>query len=187
MTILGEAVKALQGALMLAARRDDAFERFNLTSDGFWRSFAAVLVIAPLYLYADRVDALYPAQGGEPLAYTPALSLITLAIEWIAWPIAVALVTFRTRLSGFFARYIIVYNWSSIPVFVVMVMPLVGLDAGFIGLDQAAVAGAVLLIVALWYRWLVARLTLEAPGLVALGLVGGDVVLGLAIHRLISG
>jgi hypothetical protein len=187
MTILSEAANALQGSLMLLARRSDAFARFNLTSDGFWRSFAAILVIAPLYLYAARVDALYPAQGGEPLAYTPVVSLITLAIEWVAWPVAVALVTFRTRYSGFFARYVIVYNWSSIAVVVVMVMPLVGLDAGFIGVDQATMAAAVLLIVALWYRWLVARLALEAPGLVALGLVGGDVVLSLAIHRLISG
>ena len=48
-------------------------------------------------------------------------------------------------------------------------------------------AGVMLLMAALWYRWQIARLALEAPALVALGLVGGDVVLSLAISRLING
>ena len=80
MTWLIEAVAALTGAIALAMGRDDAFEHFDLTAEGFWRSFAAVIVIAPLYVYADRVDALYPAQG-EPAAFSPTLSLLTLAVS----------------------------------------------------------------------------------------------------------
>jgi len=186
MTWLIEAVAALSGAYALALGRDDGFEHFNLTAEGFWRSFAAIIVIAPLYVYTDRVDALYPAQGA-PADFSPALSLLTLALEWIAWPIAVALLTFRTRFSALYARYITVYNWTSIPVFVVMVIPLVALDLGLISVKTAVSAGVVLLMVALWYRWQIARLALEAPALVAVGLVGGDVVLSLAIGRLLNG
>ena len=183
---LVDAVAALSGAFAVAMGRDSAFEHFDLTAEGFWRSFAAVIVVAPLYVYADRVDALYPPQG-EPVAFSFSLSLLTLAVEWIAWPVAVALLTFRTRFSALFARYITVYNWTSIPVFVVMVIPLVALDLGLIGLKAAVSAGVMLLMAALWYRWQVARLALEAPALVALGLVGGDIVLSLAISRLING
>ena len=187
MIFLTEAVSALNGSFLLAMRRADGFERFNLTAEGFWRSFAAVIVIAPLYLYADRVNTLYPDPGAAPADFNPALSLITLAVEWIAWPVAVALLTYKTRFSGHFVRYITVYNWSSIPVFVVMMVPVVALDMGLIDTAQAAAAGAVLLIVALWYRWQVARMALEVPGLVAVGLVAGDVGLSLLISRLISG
>lgn len=186
MTWLIEAVATLSGAYSLALGRDEGFEHFNLTAEGFWRSFAAVIVIAPLYGYADRVNALYPLHG-EPAAFSPALSLLTLALEWIAWPIAVALLTFRTRFSALYARYITVYNWTSIPVFVVMVIPLVSLDLGLIGLKTAVMAGVLLLTAALWYRWQIARLALEAPALVAVGLVAGDVVLSLAIGRLLNG
>jgi len=189
MTWLSEAVAALTGAFVLALGREDGFEHFNLSADGFWRSFAAVIVVAPLYLYADRVQAVTVSQlqGLEPAPFSPALSLLTLVVEWIAWPVAVALLTFRTRFSALFARFITVYNWTSIPVLVVMVIPLFALDAGLIGLKAAASAGFVLLCAALWYRWQIARLALEATPLVAAGLVAGDVVLGLAIRRLISG
>ncbi len=189
MIFLTEAVSALNGSLLLAMRRGDGFTRFNLTIDGFWRSFAAVIVIAPLYVYADRVDALYPGPGpgAAPADFSSAFSLITLVAEWIAWPITVALLTYRTRFSRYFVRYITVYNWSSILVFVVMMVPVVALDLGLIDSAQAAAAGAVLLIAALWYRWQVACMALEVPGLVALALVAGDVGLSLLISRLISG
>lgn len=186
MTWLIEAVTALSGAWALALGRDDGFDHFDLTAEGFWRSFAAAIVVAPLYVYADRVDALYPAQGA-PTSFSPALSLLTLAVEWIAWPVAVALLTLRTRFSALYARYITVYNWTSIPVFVVMVIPLVALDLGLVAEKTAVSAGMVLLAGALWYRWQIARLALEAPALVAVGLVAGDVVLSLAIGRLLNG
>ncbi len=187
MMFVTEAVNALSGSCLLALRRADGFERFNLTAEGFWRSFAAVIIIAPLYLYADRVDALYPGPGVAPADFSPVLSLITLALEWIAWPVVVALLTYRTRFSGHFVRYITVYNWSSILVFVVMLVPVVALDLGLIDTALSAAAGAVLLIAALWYRWLVARMALDVSSLVALVLVVGDVTLSLVISRLISG
>ena len=189
MTWLIDAVAALTGAFALAMGRDDAFEHFDLTAEGFWRSFAAVVVIAPLNVYADRVQAVTVCllQGLDPAPFSPALSVLTLLVGWIAWPVVVALLTFRTRFSPVFARYITVYNWTSLPVFVVMVIPLVALDLGLIGLQVATVTEALLFTAALWYRWQVARLALGAPALVALGLVGGDVVLSLAITRLITG
>ena len=186
MNLIAEAVAALQGSLMLAARRPDALSRFDLTVGGFWRSFLAVLVIAPLYLYADAVDTRHPMPGMETGAAAPAASLATLVLEWAAWPLFVALLTRGTRLGPNFARYVTVYNWSSNLVVALMVVPLVALDAGLIGVETAAATSAVLLFAALWYRWLIAVLALEATMLVAVALVLADVVVSLALHRLIA-
>jgi len=183
---LAEAIAALSGAYALALERQEAFEHFNLTAEGFWRSFAALIIVAPLYVYSNRIDATYAAHSA-PTSFSPALSFLVIVVDWIAWPVAVALLTFRTRYSALFARYITVYNWTSIPVFVVMVVPLVALDLGLIGLKTAVAAGVVLLLAQLWFRWQVARLALEAPVLVAAGLVGGDVALGLLLSRLVGG
>ncbi len=184
MTWLIEAVAALTGAFALAMGRDDAFEHFDLTAEGFWRSFAAVVVIAPLYVYADRVQAVtvYLLQGSDPAPFSPALSRHSLflsdgspgrsSLAFSPSGPASALSLPATSPSTTGPRY---------PVFVVMVIPLVALDLGLIGLQVGYRDGALLLTAALWYRWQIARLALEAPALVALGLVGGDVVLSLAI------
>jgi hypothetical protein len=186
MNVLVEALSALQGSLMLALRRPDSFLHFNATVGGFWRSFLAVLAIAPLYLYADAVDARHPLPGTEAVPPAPVASLVMLLLQWAAWPLFVALLTRGTRLAPHFARYVTVYNWSSLLVFAVMLVPLVMLDLGLIGVNAAAGASAVLLIVALWYRWLVAVMALEATAWVAVALVVADVAVSLALHRLIG-
>ena len=87
-----EIVRSLTGAWRLFLDRPDAMRFFDVSVDGFWRSFAAVVLILPayaLFALAERIEILDepvvdPAFGdGSFLAN----KLLTLALDWITLPI----------------------------------------------------------------------------------------------------
>jgi hypothetical protein len=64
--------------------------------------------------------------------------------------------------------------------------PLVMLDIGLVGPVFALMLSFALMLVSLYYRWYVALTALETTWLVAMALVLADVVLSLAVNRLVS-
>lgn len=183
MTWLDEARSALYGSWLLLVREPAAFGHFNNTEAGFWRSFSAIVLIAPLYLYAASVEVELPeaqSQGSASLIG----ATIGLILQWITWPLAMAVIARFAGLTHTYARYIIVYNWSSVLVILALLPPLILLDLGILGQSPALFLSFVALMLSLYYRWFVAVAALETTGLVASALVLADVALSIGISRL---
>jgi hypothetical protein len=180
-----EATRSLYGSWLLLIRDTEGYRHFSQTEAGFWRSFSAILIIAPLYLYAGTVQIQLP---DEPALEAPSLAaaMVGLVLQWIGWPLAMVPIARWLGLARAYARYIIAYNWSSVLVVAVMVPPLMLLDIGLIGPGFAALLAFVLTIAALYYRWYVALTAFETTGIVAASLVVGDVVLSLLINSLLG-
>lgn len=175
-----EILRSLFGAYRLARLDPEGMGWFELTVDGFWRSFFAAVLVAPGYALIVFIGL-----GGEP---TPAPWLAILLVQslayvigWLVFPLA-ALVA--TRVLGLGARYvplIIAANWAAV---IQMVLFLAALLVQAILPDPlgGAVVGAITLAI-LFYQWFVIRTALDTTGGIALALL----LLDLLLNALVSG
>lgn len=193
MPSLAEISSALTGSLLIARRDPSALGYFNMTVDGFWRSFAAILLVAPIYL---AISGLNPgAIEGEPIREEDGISavtrLIVLGVEWVAYPIAMVLVARLLGLQQHYAGYIIVYNWSSVPAMAVLLPPFLLFNFGFIGAKSLFSLFIALSLAVAYYRWLIARMALQVTPAIAVGIVIFDfavsMLAGTIMQRLLAG
>ncbi len=193
MTSWDEIADGVTGAWLLANRDVSGYGCFNVTADGFWRSFIAIPLVAPLYLYAVGAEAGIAADGGEggPGSDGSALGFylanaIALVVEWAIYPIALALVAKTLGIARRYAVYVIAYNWSSVLIVAAFLPPVLLYDAGLVGVGGALLLNFVVMLAALYYRWFIARTALETTGALAAGLVASDLVLSVSVNRLIT-
>lgn len=115
MTIVEEAARSLRGALRLALFDPGGFDDLNVTIDGFWHSFLAIVGVAPLYLYATKYRALMPDSDSDAgRGYHPIPALLLLVVGWIVWALLAAVLSKGLGLSRSYARYMIADNWASV-------------------------------------------------------------------------
>jgi hypothetical protein len=185
-TLVAEARHSLAAAWLLARGDRNAYGLMNLSEDGFWRSFAAILPVLPLYLYTTDFGARFePAgSGGEPPSTL--LAVLSLLIQWVTWPILIAAIGKPLGWGANFVRYMVAFNWSSVYVIGVMLPPLMLFDAGVIGRDTMGLLGLVSMAAALWIRWIVAVTGLQVSGFVAAALVLGELLLSLGTDAVIG-
>jgi hypothetical protein len=180
-----EARQSLFGSWLLLIRDTAGYRHFSHSEGGFWRSFSAIVIIAPLYLYAAMVQIELPNDPAPAAVPSLTAAMAGLVLQWVGWPLAMMLIARVAGLAHAYARYIIAYNWSSVLVVVVLMPPLILLDLGLVGPGFAVMLSFAVVLVSLYYRWYVALTAFETTGLVATALVLADVVLSLTINRLV--
>lgn len=186
---LAEIIGSLNGAFLLAKRDLSGYQLFNLTIEGFWRSFAAILLIAPVYfLFAGlELDAQTPSSAAPETApdnsgyyFTKAVAL---GLDWIAYPIIMVLVSRGLGFSHRYVPYIIAFNWSSVIAVMVMTVPPAAYYLGAINAGTVGGLNLLLLLPVLYYRWFIARTALETSGPIAAGLVLLELTVSVAIAK----
>jgi hypothetical protein len=166
---------------------------FDQSFDGFFRSFFGILLCAPFYVlivFTDRrIAASAPAEmPGVSIPPLPPANLTFAALEsvnylvnWIAFPLAMI---FITRILGAGPRYvpfIVAYNWTSCVIFALTVIPPVFYLSGVLPIAAASFLSIPVIVLAIAYRFIVAREALDIPGLTAAGIVLFDLLLSLFI------
>lgn len=186
-----EITSSLRGAWLLLWREPGAYQHFTQTVGGFWRSFLAIIAIFPMYLLTltvapeiRQVDIPGSEVGDTAFFIRNGLALL---VEWGAYP---ALMVFVARLidrTGRYALYIIAYNWSAILVMAAFALPVILFQFGLASTSLVVLLSFAATVIALYYRWYVARTALEVTGIIALAIVAGDLALGLLINMLFVG
>ena len=175
----GEVISSLYGACRLALMDRSGLAHFNLTFEGFWRSFFAAVLGAPGFalLVVQKLAA-----RPEPLdpGWAMLVQLLAYGLSWAAFPLAAVLLTRLLGLSQNYVALIVALNWWR------------GGAAGGLPRRAAARPGAarparrlIMMLVTggiLFYQWFVTRSALQTTGGVALMLVLVDLVLNSAIH-----
>jgi len=178
---LNEILRSLYGAYHLARFDAGSLTHFDATPGGFWKSFFAAVIVAPLYLILLAVRIENGPADIEP-ARLLAVESIAYVIGWVIYPLVMATVARLIDRERHYVRYIVAYNWTSVWQNVIYlpiaILSVAGLLTGGAG-GLLAVAG---LIVVLVYAWFVARTALDIPGLFAVPLVGLDITLGLMLN-----
>lgn len=116
-------IAAFRGVLKLAARNPDGLEHFDVSADGFWRSFFAAPVALPFFLVerhasATILAALDPDREPRPIDFE-------LTVYFLSWPaVALAFLGLGLLLQRIhrFPAMVIAFNWLTVATTIVVCM-----------------------------------------------------------------
>ncbi len=103
----------------------EALQQFDLSADGFWRSFLVIFLLLPFYflsLISEQSlmleinlergqEAAEIATGGALLYIGKTLSLF---VDWVTFPLVLAVLAGSIGLKRTYGPYIVVRNWSTL-------------------------------------------------------------------------
>jgi hypothetical protein len=182
----------IEAAVALLLGRPGALGRFDVSLEGFWRSFAAILLVLPsfaitlLAVWRGQMALLPPEVVDVPWVGFVVEKLVALGLAWVALPVVLALIARRLGLTGRYVPFIVARNWAEPVVSALYALPALFFAAGVIDAETAAVLSLPLGIVALHYLYRIARQALGVPMAVAIGVVVLDLLLGLLISQTVS-
>ena len=188
-----EIQRSLTGAWRMFLGRPDAMRAFDTSNDGFWRSFQAIVLIAPLYALtaiADWRATLAAVPPDSELPFGPDAfwfsKALLLGLDWVTLPILLAWLGGFLGIKQRYAAYIVARNWSTVvavaPFGAVALLDLLGLLPG----DAVLIPSLVALVFALRLSYMVARTALAAPVEIAVGYVVFDFLVSLALVRIVG-
>ncbi len=178
-----EIAKALYGAYRLALRDPQGMTFFDTSVNGFWRSFFAAVLIAPLYL------VLLSVRYRVGLIDAPLFRLITVEISayiiaWVAFPLAMITLCRILKRDDRYLGFIVAYNWAAV------LQNGIYLPLSFLTITGAIPAPAgnmislAVLIAILFYTWFIAKTALNITSAQAAAIVFLDYGLGILINGL---
>lgn len=182
--MIGGIGRSLAGAWNVMNGRAEGLGALDLTLRGFWRSFGAIALVAPLVLLAlasERTIALRLAQPVSDLSGSAIfLALAALTVYWFTFPVIFALLAPTLGVSDRYVPFIVARNWA-----IVVTSAMTGAASVLLflplPLDIYIIAMLVLLGAALRFAYLVVRVTLVVPPSVAAPVVLLDLLLWLLV------
>lgn len=178
-----EIARSLTGAWLLFRGRGDGLLALDRSVDGFWRSFAVIILLLPLN--ALTTFAISRADGtGEPFDAMFLGSLPVLLLNWIAFPAALALAAKPLGIRRTYASYVVARNWAAPLVGVIFAVPFILQGAGWIETAPAVLLSLVAIAVVLRYEYVIARIALRTSIPVSIGLVIADFMLAMLLVAL---
>jgi len=170
---------AMAGVLRLWRGDTSGFLAFDRSLAGFWRSYTAAILGAPIHallLIFGRAEGM----GGPFETMRSGITeVLAYSIGWLAYPLLMARLTERIGRGERFFDYMVAYNWSALAQLVLftgaamlkLVLP------GFLG----SVAILVALAAVLHLQWFIAKEGLAVPGRTAFLVVVADLSLSFLI------
>jgi hypothetical protein len=177
---VGAATAGLAGAWRLARLDRNGMRYFEATVDGFWRSFQAAVIAAPIYLILVLLRTADHPLSSDPVRAT-LIEAIGYVIDWTAFPLAAWYLCRAFNCSNRYFGFIVAYNWANVLQMVVFV-PVAVLSAeavlpsGLLSVIALAITGAVI-----YYQYFITRTALEIDVLPALAFVAVAFVLDVLL------
>jgi hypothetical protein len=178
-----EVWSGLYGAYRLAFFDPSGMKYFNLTIEGFWRSFFAAALVAPGYALLMMLRT--TPEENVDLGALVVVESVAYAIAWCAFPVAAIALTRLLGLGRNYVALVVAINWSAVlqtAGFVVVVLLGTIAPGTFGGWLVLLATGAILA-----YQWFVIRTALETTGGVALMLLLVDLLLTSAVNMAADG
>jgi len=181
-----EVVLSLFGAYRLARFDAGGADYFDKSLDGFWRSFFAAAIVAPMYLlliYTRFATGMVDAHAGRYLS----VEATAYVMAWVAFPLAILPVARMLDREGRYLGFIVAYNWASVLQNAVY-LPLVILGLlGALPPELASGLNLIVLSLIMLYTWFVTRTMLDVDTFPAAGVVIVDLVLSVFIGAIAEG
>lgn len=169
--------RSVDAAFALVMRDRRAWDKFDISVEGFYRSFAAFFVVLPMNIIADIIATQVNAadrlkQGKPPLEQVYGIadaifSSVALCVQWTIFPLAMIMVLRFLGLSHRYTPLIIAHNWGTIVVYLFNMPAFLLFAAGFISADDAITLNLITLVFTLYYRYYTAETALDAGWSVA--------------------
>ena len=192
MISMSEIRAALDGSWLLLRNRPEGMAFFDQSIQGFWRSFRVVFLLLPVFLVSGLAEKqfyfsenLYHPEGFPDSAFWTA-QLFGLGVDWVALPIILAALAAPIGISQRYVPFIVVRNWTSLLASVPYLVTYLLFLLGIIPPGIAVLLSFSCLVAVLWYRYLVARIALQATISLAIGIVVLDILLTLVIAQVVG-
>jgi len=188
--MLPEITKSINGAWRIARMDQNALNYFNISIEGFWRSFIAILIVAPFYLIFlvlnhDQLSTTeLSTEAATSKEFYVSMKLIAHILGWLVFPVVMIPISRLMDLSQRYIPYIIVWNWSNVLVMVVILPAVLIFPPSEHSGQSAKLILMAAQITVLFYGYLVARAGLECKTLTAIGVVMLDLLFGLLFNLL---
>jgi hypothetical protein len=164
---LSEYIKrSLKGAWELARANPNSMQFFDLTSDGFWKSFLALGVMAPVFI----LRAYYNMQGeGDHPIMSESIYFV------ISLPLTAFVMIYFTRfmkIAENYAPMVIAYNWVN--AFIYCLLTIVSLALSLLLPESSGSSFMMLLLnsyFGLYVVWFMFKISLNIGGFLAAGVV----------------
>ena len=178
-----DTTSALYGAYRLARADAGGMAYFDTSVDGFWRSFIAAALVAPLFalFLAIRFNA------GEfdisPFRFA-SIEIIAYVIAWLIFPLIMFYVCQAIEREEEFIGYIVAYNWASVWQNLVYLPFVILSELGFLSAGAGRAMGMAVLVMVMLYTWFITKTALRITGVLATGLVILDFVVSIILNAL---
>lgn len=183
-----EVQRSLAAAWRIMRHDEKAVDDLNLSIEGFWRSFAAVIPILPMMWIVSRsinqVAAGNPNSGGETISITS--DMFQVLLTWVAWPVVVGILVHLLKLGAGYVRFVVAYNWVAVIIGALTCLPHLLHLLGILPFALAALTSLFILGVSLYYSWYLARVALGADAGIAAMFAFADLALAVGIGQLIG-
>lgn len=128
MTFFEEAAVSLAASVRIIKRDPSAFNDLDTSVEGFFRSFGAILFVAPLaypqFQAGHLLDVQYCASLGlEAKSLNLTAGYLVLLLSFVLWPVIAALMARTFGLTATYLRYMTAYNWISVPATLISLIP----------------------------------------------------------------
>jgi hypothetical protein len=181
-----EIVRSLTGAWDLFRDRPDAMRYFDVSVEGFWRSFGAIVLIVPLYVItviAERqvlvADPIVAATLSDPAFFLA--KAFALCLDWVALPVILALAARPLGVERSYSAYIVARNWGAVIAISPFALVALLFALGVLGMDMTNYLSLAALFIILRYNYLIARRALGASVGLAVAIIVFDLFLSLSI------
>ena len=183
MLSVDETSSSLTGAWRLMLGKADGLRLLDLSADGFWNSFFAIVVAAPAMIVGWVGTA---NEIGDPNAFAGRLGmLVRLATvdlgSWLLPLVALALVASRAGIGDRFVHYVVASNWASaITAWMLLPSALIRLFLPS-GNPVAELVWLVLVVLSLVLTWRMTNAAIGKGAAVGSAVFAGMLVVSLAV------
>lgn len=181
---------AFDGSWLLLRNQPQGMAYFDQSLQGFWRSFTVVFLLAPIFVISSLAEKkllitenVIFAEAFPEQAYWSA-QFLSLGVDWVTLPVLLALLAGPIGISRQYVPFIVVRNWTSLLASVPYLATALLYLTGVISSGIMVLLSFTCLIVVLWYRFLIARIALQASISLAIGIVFLDILLSMIIGEL---
>lgn len=178
--------RSVDAAFDLVVRDERAWSKFDLTADGFYRSFAAMFIVLPIILVIDVIaNQIAIAQNiAEGMADQAAYGLgdavfttVARSVQWLLFPVAMIFLLRYLGLTQRYAALVIAHNWATVVIWCFYLPPFLLYAAGIISSSQTNDLYLIVLGFTLYYRFYIAQTALGTSWLLAAGIAMIDFLL----------
>jgi hypothetical protein len=174
-----EIASSLYGAYRLAWFDETGMGYFNISVEGFWRSFFAAVILAPFYMFSIGQDFINP-EGGFSF-WAALVHFGTYALSWVLFPLVAFFATDLLSLGQRFTALVVAVNWSSILIF-----SLLTISVGLVEIFQHSITELALVVLTaalIVYHWFVIKTALETTTPIAIAFVLFNFLLGAMLQQ----
>lgn len=183
----GAEIRAATKGLGLLLRGDErALLCYDLSLEGFWRSFWLPLVLLLAYVLIMRPDAAELAAYDDDVTYYTLLQAVKFLLNWIAYFALIAGISRLFGLTERFGIFVVLYNWAQAITTAATLPILAGATWGLLPSSVLAGWSTALLLAWLYIVVRVARHGLGASLSLAIAISALDLLVTLAMHRLVD-